>query len=256
MPRVVDLFAGGGGLSLGLQQAGFDVVAAVENWSPAVEVYRANFADHPVLQLDLNDVDAACVALQAVKPDVIAGGPPCQDFSSAGKRDESLGRASLTISFAEIVTRCRPAFFIMENVERAAKSETYKNALSLFRAAGYGISIRVLDASHCGAPQLRKRLIVIGSLNDRDGFLDLALHSNLSAEPMTVRQYFRNRLPLEHYYRHRQYHCAYQRKRDCDIQCFSYAVITGHVQASCEYWPEQRNDPSVEQRDWKTILPA
>jgi DNA (cytosine-5)-methyltransferase 1 len=200
--RVVDLFAGGGGLSLGFTQAGFDVVAAIENWKPAVAVYEANFTDHPVINLDLANEYQAANVIGGYQPNMIMGGPPCQDFSSAGKRDESQGRASLTISFANLISRCKPRFFLMENVARAATSETFKAALAVFKSAGYGLTIKVLDAAYCGAPQLRKRLIVVGSLDERDGFLDAALDQGLSPEPMTLRKYFRNRLPFEHYYRH------------------------------------------------------
>ena len=200
--RVVDLFAGGGGLSLGFSKAGFDVVCAVENWKPAITVYETNFPDHPVLNLDLNDAVTASLQIQEFLPDIIVGGPPCQDFSSAGKRDESQGRASLTISYAEIIQKCKPAYFLMENVARAANSDAFRVALSIFKAAGYGLTIKVLDAAYCGAPQMRKRLIVVGALGERDGFLEHALESNLSAEPMTIRRYFRNKLTFEHYYRH------------------------------------------------------
>ncbi len=200
--RVVDLFAGGGGLSLGFQQAGFDVVCAIENWKPATEIYKANFTDHPVLNFDLSQESEVCSLISHYAPDLIMGGPPCQDFSSAGKRDEGGGRASLTLSFANIVKTCKPRYFLMENVARAATSHTFQSALDIFQKAGYGLSIRVLDAAFCGAPQLRKRLIDVGALDDTDGFLDFALEQGLSAEPMTLRTYFRNKLPFEHYYRH------------------------------------------------------
>ncbi len=200
--RVVDLFAGGGGLSLGFQNAGLNVVAAVENWKPAIAVYEANFPDHPVLKLDLGDVEASVKEIRQWTPDVLIGGPPCQDFSSAGKRDESLGRASLTVAFAQIINDYRPQFFLMENVERASKSQAFQQALRVFKKAGYGLTIKVLDASLCGVPQLRKRLIVLGSLREHDGFMDEALDADLSKEAMTLRRYFKNRLNFEHYYRH------------------------------------------------------
>jgi DNA (cytosine-5)-methyltransferase 1 len=200
--RVIDLFAGGGGLSLGFQNAGFDVVAAIENWQPAIDVYAANFPKHELLSMDLSDVDKSVDEINQWAPDVIMGGPPCQDFSSAGKRDESLGRASLTVAFAHIVARCHPKFFLMENVERAAKSKAFQQALTIFKKSGYGLTIKVMDASLCGVPQLRKRLIVVGSLMARDGFLDAPLEQGLSQEPMTLRRYFRNRLDFENYYRH------------------------------------------------------
>lgn len=200
--RVADLFAGGGGLSLGFMNAGFEIVCAVENWQPAIAVHEANFPAHPVLNLDLGDAVAAAKRIQEFSPDIIVGGPPCQDFSSAGKRDENLGRASLTISYAKIVGQCRPQYFLMENVSRAANSNAFRKALDIFKAAGYGLTIKILDAAYCGAPQLRKRIIVLGGLGERDGFLDAALEGGLSKEPMTIRRYFRDKLPFDHYYRH------------------------------------------------------
>lgn len=202
MKRVADLFAGGGGMSLGFQNAGFEVVCAIEKWQPAVDVYRANFLDHPVLQLDLDDEQEAIVSINNFKPDIIIGGPPCQDFSSAGKRDESQGRASLTVSFANIVVGCRPEYFVMENVARSASSEAFKTALNIFKRAGYGVTMKVLDAAYCGAPQIRKRFFVVGALNKKDGFLDDVLASGLASKPLTLREYFGRKIDFTHYYRH------------------------------------------------------
>lgn len=202
MKRVVDLFAGGGGMSLGFQNAGFDIVCAIEKWLPAIEVYRANFPDHPVLNIDLADEVAATLAISELAPDIIIGGPPCQDFSSAGKRDENQGRASLTVSFANIIAKCSPQYFVMENVARAARSNAFKEALSIFKNAGYGLTMKVLDAAYCGAPQTRKRFIVIGAKSQKDGFLDEALAEGLAEKPLTLRKYFGKKIDFDHYYRH------------------------------------------------------
>ena len=200
--NTVDFFAGGGGLSLGFAQAGFDVVCAVEHWQPALAIYRANFSNHEAIDVDLSDEHAALRVLDDFKPNIVIGGPPCQDFSSAGKRDEGLGRASLTIHYANVIANYKPSFFLMENVARAATSKAFKVALDIFKRANYGLTIQLLDAAFCGAPQSRKRLIVIGQLGGKDGFLDDALLSGQSQQPLTLRQYFCNRLPFEHYYRH------------------------------------------------------
>ena len=200
--KAVDFFAGGGGLSLGFQQAGFNVVCAVENWQPALDIYRANFTDHDAVSLDLSNEYEALRLLDNYKPDIVIGGPPCQDFSSAGKRDEAGGRASLTINYANIISNYLPPFFLMENVSRATNSQAFKLALNIFKKAGYGLTIQVLDAAYCGTPQSRKRLIVVGQLGANDGFLDHALLSGLTKTPMTLRQYFSDSLPFDHYYRH------------------------------------------------------
>ena len=107
--RVVDLFSGCGGMSLGLQQAGFKIVGAFDNWDPAIAIYKKNFK-HPIFKTDLS-CDEAKDVVRKLKPDMIVGGPPCQDYSIAGKRN--LGkRANLTIRFAEIVAFVKPTWVI------------------------------------------------------------------------------------------------------------------------------------------------
>lgn len=199
--RVIDLFCGCGGLSLGFQQAGFDVVAAYDVWEAALKVYRHNFS-HPVSHLDLSDVQFSSFTINALQPQMIIGGPPCQDFSSAGKRNEEGGRGDLTISFAQIIYNVRPEWFVMENVARIVKTQKLVEAIAIFKKAGYGLSQRVLDASYCGVPQKRKRFFLIGKINENDGFLNNYIESSLSDKPMTLRDYFGEGLGINYYYRH------------------------------------------------------
>lgn len=198
--KVVDLFSGCGGLSLGFQNASFEVVAAFDKWEPAVKVYRDNF-DHPIYDTDLSSEEGLRF-VKSLKPQMIIGGPPCQDFSSAGKRDESLGRADLTISYANIVVSAQPEWFVMENVERIIKSNILKEALQIFKIAGYGISYQVLDASYCGVPQARKRFFLVGHKYSSDNFLNPYFLKNQSKKSMTVFDYLGQSLGLEYYYRH------------------------------------------------------
>lgn len=199
--KIVDIFSGGGGLSLGFEQAGFSIAAAFDNWDAAIEFHKKNIG-HPIFKCDLSDVESAIKVIQPYQPDVIIGGPPCQDFSSAGKRDEGLGRADLTISFANIIEKIRPQFFVMENVERAIRSNAFASASKLFSDSGYGLTIQVLDASKCGVPQIRKRLFVIGELNGPDNALDSLLVERQSAKRMTIRDYLGGKINIDHYYRH------------------------------------------------------
>lgn len=199
---VVDLFCGGGGLSQGLADAGHEVVAAFDWWQPALDFYNRNIKGHEARRLDLSDVAGSVREIRRFKPDMIAGGPPCQDFSSAGKRDENGGRASLTTSYAEIVAKARPRTFLMENVERALKTKTYRDALRRFKEAGYGLAVAVLDASLCGAPQARKRIVVVGELGrDMSGLIDVYRRMQ-SDRQMTLREYFGDELGIDFYYRH------------------------------------------------------
>lgn len=199
--KVVDLFCGCGGLSLGFEKAGFDVVSAYDKWEAAINVYKLNFK-HPVEEIDLSEVQTSSIAIDLLKPDMIIGGPPCQDFSSAGKRDEDGGRGDLTINFAQIISRVRPKWFVMENVARIVKTQKLVEAKRIFKNAGYGLSQHVLDASYCGVPQKRMRFFLIGKLHEMDGFMEPFISKGLASNPMTLRDYFGDSLGIQYYYRH------------------------------------------------------
>jgi DNA (cytosine-5)-methyltransferase 1 len=205
--RTVDLFAGCGGMSLGFQNAGFDVVAAFDFWLPAIEVYQDNF-QHPIFNQDLSE-DEAHIAIAQLKPEMIIGGSPCQDFSSAGKRDESLGRADLTLSFVNIISRVKPRWFVMENVERIAKSRVLGTVLEILKKNGYSLTSSILNASYCGVPQVRKRYFLIGQLGGKNDSLSFYLAKNQSNKPMTIFDYLGESLGIDYFYRHPR---SYQRR--------------------------------------------
>lgn len=199
--RTVDLFSGCGGMSLGFQNSDYDIVAAYEYWDAAIQCYSENFHHHPIFNQDLSDVDAAVEHISRFNPDIIIGGPPCQDFSHAGKRTEG-DRADLTLAYGKIIKRIRPKWFVMENVDRSQKSQAYQLTRKLFKDAEYGLTEKVLNASFCGVPQNRKRFICIGLLDAEDGFLDDTINSNLSTRQTTIRDYLGMEFGVEHYYRH------------------------------------------------------
>ena len=199
--KIVDLFCGCGGLSLGFQNAGFKIVAAYDKWQAALSVYQKNF-EHECKMLDLSNIKDSVAEIESKHPDMIIGGPPCQDFSSAGKRDEDNGRGDLTVNYAQIINRIRPKWFVMENVERITKTQKLIDAKKIFKEAGYGLSWQVLDASKCGVPQKRKRFFMIGKLHEQDDFMAPFLQSGLSKTSMTLREYFGDSLGVEYYYRH------------------------------------------------------
>ncbi len=197
--KLVDLFSGCGGMSLGFQNAGFDVIAAFDNWDPAINIYRQNFK-HPIYKMDLNEEKAVHV-IEELCPDIIIGGPPCQDFSIAGNRNMG-ARANLTIRFAEIISRVKPQWFVMENVYNIERMPVLPKAIKIFKDAGYGLTLRTLDASFCGVPQARKRFIMVGHFNDKDDFLGRLLDERQSDNPMTVYDYLGDSLQTEFYYMH------------------------------------------------------
>lgn len=205
--KIVDLFCGAGGMSSGFSLAGFEIARSFDNWKYAVNTAAAN-ADHPVDVLDLSDVAATTVALtplfdvdEARRPGLV-GGPPCQDFSSAGKRVEA-DRAGLTERFAGYVRDMQPSFVVMENVARAQRAAAYQRALETMRDAGYEVDTIVLNAALTGVPQARKRLFAIATRDEPTtrSIMD-RLREGTSREPMTLRDYFGDSLGTEHYYRH------------------------------------------------------
>lgn len=198
--KTVDLFSGCGGMSRGFQNAGMDIVAAFEYWNVAANCYRENFT-HPVFEADLSNTTEAIAMVKKYAPDLIIGGPPCQDFSHAGKRIEA-GRASLTGSYADIIQAIRPKYFVMENVDRAQKSNAYAYARQTFKDSGYGLTEVVLDASHCGVPQKRKRFFCIGALGQADNFAKSYIEAGITEKETTLRDYFGDTLDFKYYYRH------------------------------------------------------
>lgn len=156
----IDLFCGAGGLSLGLVQAGFSVVAAMDGWSAAVETYRQNLGDH-VSRVDITE------DLEVPQAHVIVGGPPCQGFSSAGLRRSDDHRNTLVAVFAQIVARARPPAFVFENVEgflTGADGRFVFDLLEPVIEAGYRVHMRKVNAANYGVPQHRKRVVAIGGL--------------------------------------------------------------------------------------------
>lgn len=198
--RVIDLFAGCGGISLGFANAGFNIIGAVDNWKPAINVYRKNFK-HPIHNFDIGNKANWEIIIQ-LGCNAIVAGPPCQDFSSAGARNENGGRGDLSIKFAQLIEYIKPSIFVMENVERYQKSKKYKQVIEIFKRNKYRLTEKVFNAAYCGVPQNRMRYICVGIFEGADHELLPYLNTGLSSKPITVRDYFGSSLKIEHYYRH------------------------------------------------------
>jgi DNA (cytosine-5)-methyltransferase 1 len=164
----VDLFCGAGGLTLGLQAAGIDCRLGADNWIAARDTFTANFARVPFTTADLGGLSGDdLVTLSGCKPDVVSGGPPCQGFSSAGRRSNGDPRNSLVSVFARLVVELRPRLVLFENVEGFLTAEGGARLFDLLDpliAAGYRIHLRKVNAANFGVPQHRKRVIGIASL--------------------------------------------------------------------------------------------
>lgn len=181
----VDLFSGAGGLSYGVKQAGWTVAAAVDFDERALETHAANFPGMS-LHMDLGNPDERDHLVELLKTadiDLIAGGPPCQPFSRAGrskirdlvtnhKRDPEDLRKELWRAYVDVVTRVRPRAILMENVPDMGLGDDFFVVRTIeqhLEDLGYATQVRLVDAWHYGVPQHRKRLILLAR-NDVERF--------------------------------------------------------------------------------------
>lgn len=181
-PLAIDLFSGAGGLSYGLEAAGFRVALAVDVNDWALETHAHNF-EGVALQLDLGEKevrDSIVKLLDGADIALVAGGPPCQPYSRAGRskirslveigaRDADDHRRELWKSFLDVVERVRPRAVLMENVPDMALGDdmiVLRHMLARLESAGYEADARIVDTWRYGVPQHRQRLVIVGI---RDG---------------------------------------------------------------------------------------
>ncbi len=170
----IELFAGAGGLALGLEKAGFDTIGLIELDKDASDTLKLNRPNWRVIHDDIANI--SCLDLEEYfgiakgELDVLSGGAPCQAFSYAGKR---LGledaRGTLFYHYASFLQKLQPKMFLFENVRGLLthdKGRTYATITHIFEEAGYAIQKQVLNAWDYGNPQKRERLITIGIRND------------------------------------------------------------------------------------------
>lgn len=169
----IDLFAGAGGLSLGFEDAGFNIVYALEKDRYAAETYRRNRNGRVIVDTaDIADMNPRKIltklGLDKGDLDIVLGGPPCQGFSSSNMRTRHNDNPAnqLVFDFWDFVARMRPKWFLMENVaglENFRHGIVKEELLELFRRSGYNTEAIVLDASFFRVPQIRKRIFFIGN---------------------------------------------------------------------------------------------
>jgi len=173
---VADFFCGCGGLGLGFHNEGYDVVLANDIWDEALNTHKLNFPNTKHMLGDLSNEKfkkEICEQLKQHQIDVFIGGPPCQSFSMAGKRNPTDPRGKLFFDYIDVVNRVRPKIVVAENVKgilTMAFNGTKVSSLitNAFKDAGYTTEFRLLNAADYGVPQKRKRVIFIAVRNDID----------------------------------------------------------------------------------------
>lgn len=175
---VVSLFSGGGGLDLGFKAAGYDIIWANEINKDAALCYARNVGNHIVCK-NIYDVANSDIPYA----DVIIGGPPCQSFSLAGKRESDDARGQLVWRYLDILKSHMPKAFLFENVtgilsaKRKDGSKIFPDLIREFENLGYTVSYSTVNAADYGVPQLRKRVIIVGLKGDRRFVFPDATHS-------------------------------------------------------------------------------
>lgn len=167
--RVLDLFAGAGGLTAGFHQASsrFTSIAAVEQDLAAAASYEATFGEGIVFAGSIQDW--LKTAEMPTDVDIIVGGPPCQGFSTLGKQDAEDVRNTLWQHYAKAIERLRPKYFVVENVAAFAASPQFVEFTALTETGSlkdYAFQHKILNAADFGAPQARKRAVIIGHRRD------------------------------------------------------------------------------------------
>lgn len=172
LATAIDLFSGCGGLSLGLRQAGYEVVAAVEVDAKAQETYRLNHPEVRLCSTDIRALDPSQLrgelGLRVGELTLLAGCPPCQGFSRLRTRNKVASiddpRNNLVIEFQRFAEAFRPQNVLLENVPSLRTDARFLAFVSSLEGMGYSCLVKVIDAADYGVPQRRRRLIMLASL--------------------------------------------------------------------------------------------
>ncbi len=174
--NAIDLFSGAGGLHLGFEKAGVNIKLCIDNDNLVEKTHRRNFPNIPFLNKDIRDVSLIEIRKYIGNEtiDIIIGGPPCQGFSTIGKRVSSDPgkrathdpRNELVLTYTNLIKQLKPKFVVMENVKGilTMNGGTYINTvLRELRACGYNAEYKLINMADYGVPQVRERVIIIGN---------------------------------------------------------------------------------------------
>ncbi len=171
--KIIDLFCGCGGLSLGFEMAGFETKIAIDMWKDAVNTYNHNNKNNVAVCEDIHNWDESFLQRLKDEGDIVGiiGGPPCQGYSTVGTRDINDPRNHLYKEYCRIVETISPDFFVIENVKgltTLAGGAFKDDIINRFTELGYNVNYKILNAADYGVPQNRYRVFFVGM--KKDGF--------------------------------------------------------------------------------------
>lgn len=203
--KVVDLFAGVGGLSYGFaHDDNFEIVAANEILANMAKAYSLNHQSAKVYVGDIKDFSAKKIEkdldIKASEIDIVIGGPPCQAYSTVGKRLIDDPRGILFQEYFRVLKEFNPNLFLFENVKGLLSMQgggLLKTIISLFETLGYKVKFRLLNAADYGAPQIRERVVIVGSKLKIDFEYPPPTHHNPDESPSLFNTILKPYLTLE-----------------------------------------------------------
>lgn len=168
--KIIDLFCGCGGLSLGFEKAGFEVVYAIDMWKRAIDTYNYNHEDKVAECKDIHELTNEQLKQMNATGDIVGviGGPPCQGFSKVGTRDVNDPRNHLYLEYCRVVEQISPDFFVLENVGgllTLCKGMFRDDIIKRFGELGYDVQFKQVCAADYGVPQNRHRVFFVGIKN-------------------------------------------------------------------------------------------
>ena len=173
--KIIDLFCGCGGLSKGFEMAGYEPILAIDFWKDAIDTYNFNNKKNIAMCKDIKELDKNYLQELKKNNDIegIIGGPPCQGYSTVGKREIDDERNFLYLQYCRIVEEIQPKFFVLENVKGLLTLNDGKfkeDIIKRFSELGYTVTYKLLNASNYGVPQNRNRVFFVGIKNKKFQF--------------------------------------------------------------------------------------
>lgn len=166
--KIIDLFCGAGGLSLGFEKAGFEIEFAIDMWEDAIDTYNQNHINKVARCQDIHELTNEYLKSLKGKITGVIGGPPCQGYSTVGTRDVNDPRNHLYLEYCRVVENVEPEFFVIENVRgllTLGKGAFKDDIITRFSNLGYNVTYRLVNASDYGVPQNRYRVFFVGIKN-------------------------------------------------------------------------------------------